>query len=249
MVTQGNWPAILEPGLWDDVHRVLAERKARHRVRTGRKRVHPFSGIIRCAWCGTAMRRQGPSYVCLNPSRGVCSRRVDAVGIERLVTEALMSVFAQVSLDPKPRTDADDVDRREAVALLDADRAALRQLDDDHYDRIIDRADWIRQRTRLVERITARQQDHQRRLAAAPLVDVTALDLSTVAGQWDGRPPQWQHDAARTVLEAVLVGPHPEGVPCSVTRRRGETEDDYQERRQAYRAELLARRVEFVWRA
>jgi DNA invertase Pin-like site-specific DNA recombinase len=252
LLTQGNWAPILAPELWDRVNSVMAERRARHRARVGAKRVYPFSGIIRCARCGTAMRRQGPSYVCLNGQRGVCSRRVNGDEIEELIEDALMSVFAQVSLDPKRRTQDEAAaakERHELALSVDADRAALRQLDDDHYDRIIDRADWMRQRARLVERITARQSEHQQRLAKTPLVDTASLDLSTVASEWHGRRPQWRHDAARTVLEAVLIGPHPEGAPCSVSRRRGETEDDYQSRRRAYRAGLLPRRVEFIWHA
>ncbi|MDR1187829.1 MAG: recombinase family protein [Bifidobacteriaceae bacterium] len=252
LLTRGNWPPILAPELWDRVNSVMAERRERHKARVGAKRIYPFSGIIRCARCGTAMRRQGPSYVCLNGQRGVCSRRVNGDEIEELVEDALMSVFAQVSLDPRrlSQNEAEAATRRQELALsVDADRAALRRLDDDHYDGIIGRADWMRQRARLVERITVRQRERRQRLAKTPLVDMATLDLSTVASEWRGRPPQWRHDAARTVLEAVLIGPHPEGVPCSVSRRRGETEDDYQDRRRAYRAELLPRRVEFVWRA
>jgi len=197
------------------------------------------------------MRRQGPAYVCLNGQRGVCSRRINAAEITELIEDALLSVFAQVSLDPKRHTDTETdlaAQRQELTALMDADRVALRHLDDDHYDQLIDRADWIRQRARLVERITTHQREHQQHLAKTPLVDVT-VDLATVAAEWPGRPPQWQHDAARNVLEAILIGPHPEGVSCSVSRRRGESEDAYQERRRAYRAGLLTRRVEFIWRA
>jgi len=249
LLTQGNWPPILDPETWDKVNAVLDERNARHKAGTGHKRVYPFSGIIRCGSCGTAMRRQGPAYVCLNGQRGVCSRRINAAEITELIEDALLSVFAQVRLDPKSHTDTDlAAQRQELAVLMDADRAALRQLDDDHYDQLIDRADWIRQRARLVERITAHQREHQQHLAKTPLVDVT-MDLATVAAEWDGRPPQWQHDAARTVLEAVLIGPHPEGVSCSVSRRRGETENEYQERRRAYRAGILPKRVEFIWRA
>ena len=250
LVTQGNWPAVLAPDVWENVNTAMAERKARHKARVGAKRVYPFSGLVRCSRCGTAMRRQGRSYVCWNGQRGVCSRRVNATEIETLIEDALMSVFARISLNPKRRTVAETTARRDELGvLMDADREALARLDDDHYDGILDRADWMRQRARLVERITARRRDFQQQVARSPLVDAATLDLSTVAAQWAGRPPQWQHDAARTVLEAALVGPHPAGVAWSVTRRRGEPEDDYQERRRAYRAELLPRRVEFVWRA
>jgi site-specific DNA recombinase len=77
-------------------------------------------------------------------------------------------------------------------------------------------------------------------------------NMATVATEWPDRSVAWQHEAARLVLEAVLIHAHPEGVPSIVNRRRGETGETgetYQARLREYRQGLLARRVEFIWRA
>lgn len=252
VLTEGNWTPILDAQTWGRVVEVLDARRARRAARTGAKRVRPFSGLIRCGSCGTAMRKRGPQYVCLNYQRGECARTINAEEITTLIEEAVLSVFSRIALAPADRPARDHREqareRDELTLLMDTDRTALERLDDDHYDGILDKATWMRQRTRLVERISTHQREYQHNLAKTPLVAAT-LDLGTVATKWHGRSVQWQHDAARLVVEAVLVHPHPKGVSCSVSRRRGETEDAYQVRRRAYRQELLPRRVEFIWRA
>lgn len=131
---------------------------------------------------------------------------------------------------------------------LESDREALERLDDDHYDGIIDRATWMRQRTRLIERIRSRQHDYQQRLARIPVVDVS-LDVSTVASEWEGRSATWRHEATRLVLDTVLIHAHPTGVPAVVPKRRGDTKESYRARLREHRNGLLARRVEFIWHA
>jgi site-specific DNA recombinase len=130
--------------------------------------------------------------------------------------------------------------------LLSADRIALEHLDDDHYDGTIDRATWLRQRSRLVDRITARQHDYQKALPSRPLV---TIDAATVADEWAGRTPAWKHEATKLVLDAALIHEHPVGIASVVRLRRGETDQDYRARLRDYRRELLSRRVELVWHA
>lgn len=75
------------------------------------------------------------------------------------------------------------------------------------------------------------------------------MDMATVATEWPDRPVGWQHEAARLVLEAALIHAHPKGVPSIVNRRRGEPSQNYQARLREHRQRLLARWVEFIWRA
>ena len=255
IVAEGNWPPILDAGTWGRVIEVLDARRARRTTWPGStKRVHPFSGLIRCASCGTTMRKQGAQYICVNDQRGACSRTISAREVTTLIEEAVLSVFARITLTPDARPvragdDAEGLRQRDELAvLLDSDRAALERLDDDHYDGIIDRATWTRQRSRLIERIGARQHEYQQHLARVPVVDVN-LDLGTVATEWQGRTPQWQHDATCIVLRSVLIHAHPAGVASIVPRRREDTTASYRARLREHRQDLLARRVEFVWHA
>jgi site-specific DNA recombinase len=188
--------------------------------------------------------------VCFNQQRGVCSRTINAREVTELVQDAVLSVFSRIALTPdKRRSDRADSGEREKLAVaLETDQAALQHLDDDRYDGIIDKATWVRQRNRLVERIQARQRDYQNQLARTPVIDVD-VNMATVATEWPDRSVAWQHEAARLILEAVLIHAHPEGVPSIVNRRRGETSETYQARLREHRQRLLARRVEFIWRA
>lgn len=251
-VTEGNWPAILAPERWQQVVDVLDTRRARRTTWPGSvKRVHAFTGLIRCARCGTAMRKQGAQYICVNYQHSVCSRSINATEITALIEEAVLSVFATIALTPEqlPSRTAETDRERDALAdRIESDRNALERLDDDHYDEIIDRTTWIRQRSRLIERIRSRQHNYHQRLARTPVLDVD-LDVSTVATEWVGRTATWQHEAARLVLDTVLVHAHPKSVATIVSKRKTDTPDTYQARLKEHRNDLLARRVEFIWHA
>ena len=194
--------------------------------------------------------QQGPQYICLNYQRSICSRSVNEKEITTLIEEAVLSVFSRIALAPEqmPSRTAEADGEREALAEgLESDREALERLDDDHYDGIIDRATWMRQRGRLVERIRTRQHDYQQRLARIPVVDVT-LDVSTVASEWAGRSATWRHEAARPALDTAFIDAHPKGVPAVVSKRRGYTTESYRARLREHR-HRPARRVEFIWHA
>lgn len=254
VVTEGNWTPIIDPTLWQQVVDVLDARKARRttwQAGGSVKRVHPFSGIIRCGRCGTIMRKQGKVYICVQYQRGVCSRSISYREVTELIQEAVLSVFAQIALTPETRPTrgaGSSTGNIELRAQLDTDRAALDRLDDDHYDGVIDRATWMRQRARLVERISTRQREYQQHLAAVPIVDVN-LDLATVAAEWEGRTATWKHEATRLVLQSVLIHEHPDGVPTIVAKLKTDTPDTYQARMREHRQGLLAQRVELIWHA
>lgn len=250
----GNWSPILDAETWQQTVEVLDARRARRTTWPGTiKRVHPFSGLIRCSSCGTAMRKQGKVYICVAYQRGVCSRSINAQEITTLIEEAVLSVFARIALTPDSlpsRTPGAEGarERDELAESLQTDRATLERLDDDHYDGIIERATWMRQRSRLIERITARQRQYQQQLARIPVVHLS-LDLGTVATEWPDRNATWQHEASRMVLESVLIHAHPEGVASIVAKRKTDTDQTYQARLRQHREDLLALRVELVWHA
>src|SRR5690625_4216696 len=106
---------------------------------------------------------------------------------------------------------------------------------------------WVRQRARIAERIEATRREYT---ATLPEHAGLSIDATTVAAEWKGRTPMWKYQAASLILQAVLVHALPEGMNgATPARRRNETVEAFHERRAAYRAEVLAHRVEFVWRA
>lgn len=250
IVTKGNWKAILSKKQWQQVNQVLDAREAMMTTNPeggSAKRVHPFTGLIRCARCGNAMRKMGVNYICISYVRGVCARSINAVEINDVIEQAVLAVFGTITTANRPARD--DGNREKATELqgqLSADRIALKRLDDDHYDGTIDRATWLRHRSRLVDRITARQHDYQRALPAQRLV---TIDAATVADEWASRTPAWKHEATKLVLDAALIHAHPAGMASIVRQPGAEPEADYRARLRDYRRELLARRVELVWHA
>ncbi|MDR3360680.1 MAG: recombinase family protein [Bifidobacteriaceae bacterium] len=246
VLVKASWEPILDEDTWERVGAVLDARKQARCFFEGgsSKRLFPFSGIIRCGACGTAMTHRGPVYQCVGNYKG-CYRAIRAEQVTDLVEQAVLAVFEQISLDPKHRRrgpGAGRAARADLAAVLESDRARLARLDDDHYDGLIDRAGWVRQRARIAERIEKTRREYT---AAAPEAG-PVIDAATVAAEWEGRAPAWQHQAASLVLEAVLIHAPPKGTKVrNPRRRRGETPEAFRARR----AEALAPRVEFVWRA
>ncbi|WP_067191783.1 recombinase family protein [Micrococcus lylae] len=247
------WPAIVDEDTWQQVSDALDARKqARNYHQPGSgaaKRMYPFSGLIRCSTCGTAMIHRGSVYQCIQPTRGGCHRSIRSGEISKLVEEAVLATFEQITLSPSKRAKpgADVAARVGLAATLEADRERLAQLDDDHYDGLIDRAMWVRQRARIADRIERTRREYA---AAMPEHTGPGIDVTTVAAEWKGRTPLWQYQATSLILEAVLVHALPEGMNgATPARRRNETVEAFHVRRTAYRADILARRVEFIWRA
>ncbi|WP_454159081.1 recombinase family protein [Microbacterium lacticum] len=250
---QAVWPAILDEDTWQQVSDVLdARKKARNFHQPGSgvaKRMYPFSGLIHCSNCGRAMVHRGGVYQCVQTVRGGCHRSIRSAEIERLVEEAILAAFEQITLSPFTRaaSSADQTARVGLATRLDADRERLAQLDDDHYDGLIDKVMWVRQRTRIAEWI---EQTRREYTAATPDQAGPGIDVTTVAAEWSVRTPLWKYQAASLILEAVLVHALPDGMNgATPARRRNESVGAFHVRRAAYRADILARRVEFVWRA
>ena len=254
MQVQAAWPAIVDEDTWQQVSDVLdARKKARnfHQPGTGTaKRMYPFSGLIRCSACGTTMIHRGNVYQCVQATRGGCHRSIRSADISKLVEEAVLATFEQITFHPAKRQASDTglAARVGLAATLEADRERLARLDDDYYDGLIDKAMWVRQRARIAERIEATRRQYT---AAMPDQDAgPSIDMTTVAAEWKGRTPMWQYQATSLILQAVLVHALPDGMNgATPARRRNETVEAFHVRRAAYRAEVLSHRVEFIWRA
>ncbi|RXW33489.1 recombinase family protein [Propioniciclava flava] len=252
MQVQAAWPAIVDEDTWQQVSDVLDARKQARNFHTpgsgAAKRMYPFSGLIRCSTCGRAMLHRGNVYQCVQATRGGCNRSIRSAEVSKLVEEAVLATFEQITLNPTTRTrpNADVGARVGLTARLDADRERLARLDDDHYDGLIDKAMWVRQRARIAERIEATRREYA---AAVPEHAGPGIDMTTVAAEWKGRAPLWKYQAANLILEAVLVHAHPADMMTAVPKRRNETVEAFHARRDAHRADVLARRVEFIWRA
>ncbi|ODA89291.1 hypothetical protein ATY41_06105 [Leifsonia xyli subsp. xyli] len=84
---------------------------------------------------------------------------------------------------------------------LAADRAALERLDDDHYDGLIDRATWSRQRNRIMDRLVVLQREYEDAMPVLPIASTTPSALSSPRCSSRPNPNRivQQHPTARTI--------------------------------------------------
>lgn len=246
LVNAAVWLPIVEPTKWDRMMELFEARAdARKFNGQGQKRVHPFSGLVRCGTCGTRMVRQGPKYVCLHFERGICGRGILAREVEGIVEAAVLSAFEGDEINSRL---SNRVEARGELALFQAqlaeDRSALSRLDDDYYDNLVDRATWLRQRQRLADRIEQIQRQMRQAVTSNRAAEI---DIRTVADEWQQRSPSWRHEVARLVLDSVRIHAHPAGFATNAVRRRGESDEALKARHHEVRRRSLESRVELVW--
>ncbi len=180
----GTWPAILTREQWDAVRAVLLDPSRDSRTFRQVAKRYPLGGLLFCGLCGHRLvsnpLRGVPSFICSPTATGGCAKiRIQADYLERYLLERMQQRDEAALESP-------------AQARV---RTALRQLQDDHYDGLVDRPDYLRQSQRL-----------RSALRSSP---------SGIKG-----PPAPLDDGAkRTVLkrtlERVVVLPHPPGRAAS----------------------------------
>lgn len=246
LTTDGIWEPILDREVFEKVGQVIDARGAAYRVEgRGRTRLYPFSGMIRCGRCGIVMRKQSDFYVCCMPERGTCSRRISFAQTNTVILAALLEAYSAPGiLDRLTGATALSEEAKHVQKQLAADRAGLSQLDDDHYDGLVDRATWLRQRARIQDRIVKNQALTDQTM---PTLPATAFDLDMVAAEWSEHTPAWQNQAARLLLDRVVIHAHPKGMGSTTNRRKGESIEAHQVRHDELRGEIMARRVELIW--
>jgi hypothetical protein len=189
----GSWAPILDELNWRKVRELLTDPARNTRTFAQRSRQYPLSGLLFCGLCGqrlsASIMRYGLTYWCPEGPGGGCGHvRIRGADTERYLLEL---VTEHVRAHPGPAADAEPV--------LGALRAQLHELQDDHYDRLLDRADFLR---RLQQRIADRRRG-----------------LTLDAGLATGSPPGVRVEDTeplrraylRQHLEQVTVGRHPPG--------------------------------------
>jgi hypothetical protein len=142
----GQWPAILSRKQWDAARALLLDpRRDTRSFRQVAKR-YPLGGLLFCGLCDRQLvsnpLRGVPSFICSPTARGGCGKiRIQADYVERYLLER--------------------IGERDTAALETPVQArirtALRQLQDDYYDGLLDRADFLRQSQRLRTSLSARR--------------------------------------------------------------------------------------------
>jgi site-specific DNA recombinase len=195
-VFPGSWPAILDLETWQQLRTILLDPKRDTRTFVQRSARHPLTGLLWCGLCGHLLRSSivGSvlTYYCSDVLGGCAHIRIKAEDVERYLLEEI-----QQRLATTPLPVLDD-------PVLAALRLQQHQLQDDHYDHLLNRADYVRQAKRLAVRVADRRRELTggwQRAHVEPLI---------LRAEPDDPAPQ-RRAALRHHLVRVEVDPHPRG--------------------------------------
>jgi site-specific DNA recombinase len=239
------WPAIVSRDDWTRLRAILLD-PARNVAGTGRRK-YELSGLLVCGRCGKTLTVTRPGkdqgYECakLKGKAGCGSIKILKSELEQYVEEML---FASVDDLPAP-PDTNDPSA-ELIAAIDADTTALQRLEDEYDDGSLPRDRYARRR----DRITARLDTNRRALANAtrttPRHNLPSGDeLRTV---WPDKDNIWRRTVIASVIDRIVIHPHPAGVQTTPSRRRTESPEEHRARYNLHRARLIAQRTEVIWK-
>ncbi len=198
------WPAIITPDETARLRAILLD-PARNTVGTRTVRSYLLTGFIWCGRCDTRMsvrpmnnRRR---YVCRKDSGGCGRCGIDAANLEEFIVEATLAQLDTAALAQLLAEPVDDIDHDD-IAALEAD---LEQLAHDHYvDKVISRAEFMRARGPLAERLAAAREAVSGRKPA----DVLAgLDAASIRASWDGYSLDRQRAVLAIALDRIVIAP------------------------------------------
>ncbi len=223
---EGDWPAIIDRGMWTEVQ----DRRAAYRAPARRPfRFYLLRGLVMCKKCGILMagtlNKNAPTYLCARRRVGAarCARRINAVKLEEFVSDAAVDLLTHLDLTgaPRPATALSPAD----AAAIAADEQELAELKDMWTHRELSTREYRQMRKTVDERITARH----RKTIVRPTADVLAGLVGPNARA------SWQHLAAngegerlnavlRFLFTAVIIDEHRSGTPGSFDYSRVDIE-------------------------
>lgn len=196
--TRGSW----EPIITEDEHARLVAlfSDPSRRTNAGTKPKHLLSGIALCANCGAVMQwlsaRGYPNYACTG-----CTRVARSVAfVDGLIEKGLIAWLTQSDasriLEPEPIITPGDRDELEAL------EARLATAADMLADGDIDRAGYIRIKTRVTPRITELKALIQPNVTKQDFLKRLAKDPVTV---WAGATLTQKRDTIRKVFDGIII--------------------------------------------
>jgi site-specific DNA recombinase len=159
VVGDAVWPAILDRQTWETVREILTN-PARRQAPPSRD--YPLRGVAKCAECEswlTSMPRKGDRlYGCRKDTGGCGHVMVTASHLERHVFGIMLPLADAPDILAAVR-DEESAEASQASKLLaenSEDEKMLNQWASDYSDRVVSRADYLKQRARLAKRIEER---------------------------------------------------------------------------------------------
>ncbi len=255
---------ILDRPAWETLREILyapSRYAGTHQPDWSNRRKYALSGLLCCGLCGHRLsgsrrpaspRRDGvkrpnvQTFACI-PAVGGCGKlRADYPPIEEWV---MRQVFArlevpgvQTALSTREEPTDDDALRQQ---IADAERG-LEQLDDDYADGVLDRTRYRRQVARLTERVDTMRSQLAEALRETFIIDTNGRSIQDAWAEHAEDTP-WRRALLAHVIDRVTIMPQPTGVASTLTRRRGESDEQLESRRKNHQELLLRQRVRVSW--
>lgn len=256
-----TWDPVLDRDVWERLHDLLGDESRQLRQPPTREgfRKYTLSGLLRCGHpgCGKLLgsmtkSKGGPvAFFCSKMATGGCGKvRIAMQPLEDWVVEAFFASLDDLTViqpDPSDAHGAGDDEYGRLRKAIIADQRALDQVNTDHYDGELSRPEWLRQRRRLTDRIE--QQRQQLTQLTASTVRAALPAPEELRRQWPERDNQWRRTMLSAAIDHITIAPFPEGMATTLTRRRGETDEQLAKRRAEHHAAILERRVHITWTA
>jgi hypothetical protein len=256
---------ILDRPTWDRLREILFEPTrfdASRQPDWSNRRKYAMSGLLWCSLCGHWLsgsvrsasktksgveRPKVQTFMCAVANGGCGRLRIDYAPVEMWV---LGQVFARLDVPalsdaasrPEPVNHDDELRRRIAD-----DERRLERLDNDRTDDLIDRARYVTQ----VKRVTARIDAARAQLAESQkkriVIDTGGRSVRDAWAEHE-HDVTWRRTFLEQVIDRVTILPHPAGVASTLTRRRGESDEQLKSRRKEHLDAILFERVRVSWR-
>lgn len=244
-----GWEPILDQRTFDRVGKILTDpsRKVVHSPGVRGGKYSMGGGLTVCGECGKRLitgSHHGRASLKCTPivNAGACGKVViDHDRLEEYVFTAVLDSLAvndrwkQRLSEPDPRND----ERIDALERVRDDLRAQRQRADDGFIRGIIAADTHESN---VTRIDAELNDTERQIT--DLLGTTVVSDAIDDGlEWREWSSMRRRNFLRALLKRVEVGGYPEGFAKTLPRRKNESEESLDKRRNEHHAEVLSRRV------
>ncbi|MDJ0342510.1 recombinase family protein [Streptomyces sp. PH10-H1] len=132
-IGNGEWPAIIDRGLWNEVREHRSYRASAWAMRTKPARFYLLRGVITCKGCGTRMAgtaSKQPAYTCTRHTRrdeAQCGRKIAAKKTEEFVKDAAIRLLENLDVNGQEANISTAMPSEDAEAIQ-ADRAELAEL-------------------------------------------------------------------------------------------------------------------------
>ncbi|WP_072809952.1 recombinase family protein [Rhodococcus zopfii] len=252
-----DWPALVSKDDWDKLRTLLSDP-----ARTGKgfgegpgKGKYVLSGLVRCGGCGRSMvasvysgGRGTRGWVCAMSRTKGCtnSSRIAREPLETWVVEGALARLDTPALEPDEQVSDEHVALR---ATIDKDHHALRRLEDDYYDGLFDgdKTGYVRQRERITSRIASNEAQLLDAARSSVLAGIESVEQ--LRANWEDETVARRNAILGAVIDRIVIGPYPEGMPYTLHHRKSETAEEFADRKRAHQLAVLEARVTILWRA